>query len=224
RPDQVEHLQDAIRPQVEILANEIDQSIIADSAGTEGLHTDRGRLRDPDCVRHLDLAAVGQFRRDDVLRHVPARIGSRTIDFRGVLARERSAAVARGSTVGIDDDLAPGQAAVAHRSADLETPGGVDVKLGLLADPLGGQYRLDDLFHDAVGKVRRADLRMVLGRQDDSVDRYRLVVFVYERDLAFRVRPQPRQRSRLADFRLAPDEAVSVGDGCGHQDTGLVAG
>ena len=46
------------------------------------------------------------------------------------------------ATVGIDDALAPGEAAVAHRPADDEDAGGVDVELGVAVDPLLGQHRL----------------------------------------------------------------------------------
>jgi hypothetical protein len=45
--------------------------------------------------------------------------------FGRVLAGERAATVAGVAAVGVDDDLAAGEAGVAHRAADLEPPGRV---------------------------------------------------------------------------------------------------
>src|SRR6478735_4994728 len=57
-------------------------------------------------------------------------VGGRAVDLGRVLAGEGAAAVAGHAAVGVDDDLAAGQAGVAHRAADLETPGGVDEQPG----------------------------------------------------------------------------------------------
>ena len=77
-------------------------------------------MRDADRVGDLDLAAVGQAGRDDVLGHVAGRVGGRAVDLARVLARERAAAVAGHAAVGVDDDLAAGEARVADRAADDE--------------------------------------------------------------------------------------------------------
>ena len=83
-------------------------------------------MRHADGVRDLDLAAVGKTRRDDVLGDVARRVGGRAVDLGRVLAAERAAAVTGHAAVGVDDDLAPGQAAVPHRAADHEPAGRVD--------------------------------------------------------------------------------------------------
>src|SRR3546814_18839652 len=59
---------------------------------------------------------------DDVLRQIARDIGRRAIDLGRILARKRAAAVRGGAAIGIDDDLAPGDAGVAVRPADLEQP------------------------------------------------------------------------------------------------------
>ena len=41
----------------------------------------------------------------------------------------------RGTAVSIDDDLAPGDAGIAVRSANDEAAGGIDVEFGVTADP-----------------------------------------------------------------------------------------
>jgi hypothetical protein len=61
----------------------------------------------------------------------------------------------RRAAIGVDDDLAAGQAAIAVRPADDEAAGRVDVPHGLGVDPALGQHaahdRLDDLAH--IGRV-----------------------------------------------------------------------
>ena len=70
-------------------------------------------MRDADRVGDLDLAAVGEPGGDHVLGDVAGRIGGRAVDLGGILAREGAAAVAGGAAVGVDDDLAAGEAGVA---------------------------------------------------------------------------------------------------------------
>src|SRR5690606_8794802 len=129
RVDQVEHLDDAVRTQVEVLADQLLDHLVADLAGAEGGDRNAGRLGHADGVAHLHLAAVGQARGDHVLGDVARGVRGGTVDLGRVLAGERAAAMAGPATVGVDDDLAAGQAAVAHRPADHELAGRVDVEL-----------------------------------------------------------------------------------------------
>src|SRR3546814_13813636 len=66
-------------------------------------------------------------------------VSGRTVDLRRILAGERAATMTRPAAVGVDDDLATGQTAIADRAADHEVAGRVDVELGLLVDPLRRQ-------------------------------------------------------------------------------------
>ena len=77
-------------------------------------------MRDADRVGDLHLGAVGQAGGDDVLGDPARGVGGRAVDLRRVLAGERAAAVAGHAAVGVDDDLAAGQARVADRAADDE--------------------------------------------------------------------------------------------------------
>jgi hypothetical protein len=47
---------DGVRTQVEHFTNQLDDIVIADLAGAEGVQRDRGRLGNADGVRNLDLA------------------------------------------------------------------------------------------------------------------------------------------------------------------------
>jgi len=61
-----------------------------------------------------------------------------------------AATVSSPSTVGVYDDLASGQAAIAVRAANHEVPGWVDVVNNFLRDHLWRQAWLDDLLDDVV--------------------------------------------------------------------------
>ena len=126
RPVQVEVLAEGAGAQVEVLADDPGQLGVGELAGPERLDHHRDRVGDADRVGDLDLAALGEPGGDDVLGHVAGRVGRRAVDLRGVLAREGAAAVAGHAAVGVDDDLAAGEAAVADRAADHEAAGGVD--------------------------------------------------------------------------------------------------
>jgi hypothetical protein len=118
----------------------------------------RGRLGDADGVGNLHQALAGKPGGDDVLRHVAAGVGGRAVDLRRVLAGEGAAAVGRRAAVGVDDDLAPGQAAVALRAADDEAAGGVDQVLDLALDQLLRQHRLDDVLDHRFARSSAVDM------------------------------------------------------------------
>ena len=128
---------------------------------------DRQRLGDADRIGKLDRAAIGKTGGHDVLGQIARRVGRRAVDLGRVLAGEGAAAVRGRAAVGVDDDLAAGEAAVAIGTADEELAGRVDVPDRVLADPALGQrlahVRLDDLAHLA----RRQILDDVLVRDDD---------------------------------------------------------
>ncbi|OIQ81510.1 hypothetical protein GALL_367270 [mine drainage metagenome] len=129
-----------------------------------------------------------------------------------------------GAAVGVDDDLAPGEPAVALRPADDEAPGGVDEVLDLAAHEFVRQHGLDDVLDDAFAQIGHLDVGRVLGGQHDGVDGDRAAVLVAEGDLALGVRAQPGQAAVTAQLALALHQAVRVVDGRGHQLGGFVAG
>ncbi len=94
------------------------------------------------------------------------------------------------SAVGVDDDLAAGEAGVAVRAADDEFSGGVDVEDDVIVPELFGNARADDLLDDlALGLFADGVLLLVddgsvmLGGDDDGVDADGLFVFVGDGDL-----------------------------------------
>src|SRR6185437_2422349 len=152
RPRQIEHLAQPVRRQIEVLAHQLRQALAREAAGAESLHHDGSGLGHADGVGHLHFATLSQPCSHDVLGDVARGIGGRTVDLGRVLARERTAAMACITAVGVDDDLAAGESAIAHRTADHEPAGRIDVVLGPLVDPLDRQHRLQDLLDDRLAQ------------------------------------------------------------------------
>ncbi|RMU72680.1 hypothetical protein ALP24_05656 [Pseudomonas syringae pv. aptata] len=181
-------------------------------------------MSDADGVGHLDLATLGQAGSDDVLGDVTTGVGGRTVNLRWVLAGECTATVTGHSAVGVHDDLAAGQTAVAYRATDDEVAGRVDVELGVLVQQVRRDDVLDDQIHHAFAQVLVRHIRVVLGRQDDGVDADHLAVFVTAGNLGFGIRAQPRQQAGFTRFGLTLHQLVGEGDRRWHQHVGLVAG
>ncbi len=221
---QVEHLEDAERAQIEDLTDDVGELAVVDLAGAEGLEHHGGRLGHADGVGELDLALVGETGGDDVLGHVACRIGGGTVDLGRVLAGERATTVTGHAAVGVDDDLAPGQAAVTEGAAGDEPPGRVDVELRVAVQPLGRQHRLDDVLHHRLVDLLLGDVVVVLGGQHHGVTaRDPAGVVVGKGDLALGVGTQPGERAVLAQLRVLAHQAVGEVDRRGHEGVGLVA-
>ena len=127
---------DAARGQAAELVDAADRGfepVVADRARAVGVDIERQRLADADRIGELDGAALGEARGDDVLGEVARGIGGRAVDLGRVLAAERAAAVRGRAAIGVDDDLAAGEAGVAVGAADLEAAGRVDVIDGVVA-------------------------------------------------------------------------------------------
>jgi hypothetical protein len=192
-------------------------------------------VRDADRVRDLELAAVGETRRDDVLGRVARGVRRRAVDLRRVLAREGAAAVSRRAAVGVDDDLPAGDARVPHRASHHELPRRVHVdEVALLEPPLVVEVAREDRVQDVLDDVRldqRVDVEAlaVLRRDEDALDLDRplatlVVDLVANRHLRLPVRTQVRQDLRTANLGKALRDLVRQHDRERHQLVRLVAG
>ncbi|GHH19520.1 hypothetical protein Srubr_29560 [Streptomyces rubradiris] len=149
----------------------------------------------------------------------------------GVLAGEGAAAVAGVAAVGVDDDLAAGQARVAHGAAGLEPAGRVHeqpVAVGLELDAVLGeplQRVLDDVLADVGGEQGvQVDAGGVLGGDDHGVQAYRFGTLVFDGHPGLAVGAQVGHGAVLADVRQPPGEPVGRLDGQRHQVGCLVGG
>ena len=129
------------------------------------------------------------------------------------------------AAVGVDDDLAAGQAHVAHRATDDEAPCGVDVQLVVAGvDVVLRQDRVDDVLLDVVRElVLQIDALLVLRRDHDGLDPDgHVVVVVLDRDLGLAVGTQVRQRAVLAHRGELLGQTVRDRDRQRHELGGLV--
>ena len=106
RAQQVEHLDDALGAQVEVLVHERGDLVVGDHAGAFGVDGHVHGLGHADRIGHLHLAHLRQAGGDHVLGHVAGGIGGAAVHLGRVLAGEGAAAVRAGAAVGVDDDLA----------------------------------------------------------------------------------------------------------------------
>src|SRR5690625_7892526 len=98
---------------------------------------------------------------------MPSGIGGRAVNFRRVLPAERTTSVRAFTSVGIDDDLAAGQARVSVRPANDKASGRVDVQNEVVVD----EVRRNDARKKLITNVRldglQTNTRMMLrGRSE----------------------------------------------------------
>ena len=187
---------------------------------------DRQRLGDADGIGELDGAAPGKAGGDDILGEVAGSIGGRAVDLGRVLAGEGAAAMRSSAAVSIDDDLAPGQPAIAIRTANIEFAGGIDVPDGVLGDPVarqrGANIRIDDLKDVLRGQI----LLKVLVRHDDLGDIGGLAIAVLHGHLAFGIRAELDRLALTGAAGLAQglEDLMGIVDRRRHELRRLVAG
>ena len=215
---------DSARSQREIRADEFADLGVGDVAGAEGIDVDADRFGDADGVGELEFAAIGEAGRNDVLGHVAGHVGCAAVDLGWVFAAEGAAAVTAHAAVGVDDNLAPGEAAVAVRSADHEASGRVDVVLDLALDEVRREDWLDDLVDHEVLNFGVGDFFIVLRGDDDGVDTNRAIFVILDCDLALAVGTKPVDFLLLAGFRQAIGDAVREGDRQRHQFGRFITG
>jgi hypothetical protein len=123
--------------------------------------------------------------------------------------------VATHAAVGVDDDLAAGEAGIAHGAADDEAAGGVDEHLVVVVGELLGDDRADDLL-DEIGRIIESrSMPGVLGGDEHGAQADRLAVLVVEGDLGLAVGPQVRDGAalRTSARRSAMRWASQIGSG-----------
>ena len=78
---QVERLNDPLRGQLEMLANEILEQGLVDAPRAEGVDHDGDGLRHADGIGDLDLHAIGEACRHEVFCYVTGHIGRASVHF-----------------------------------------------------------------------------------------------------------------------------------------------
>ncbi len=217
RATKLKMLDDSGGCQRKVLSNQFAKLRVVDLARSFGIDMHTDRLGDTDCVSELNFAAVSQPGGDDVLGHVAGHVGSRSVDLGRVLAAEGTTAVTTPTTVGVDNDLASGQATVAMRTANDELASRVDVILDVALVQLGWDRRLDDFLDDELLDLIVRHIGTVLGTDDDRVDSNGRVAFVLDRDLALVVGTKPVDFFVEAGFGDSIDDSMRQCDRQWHQ-------
>src|SRR5699024_1416498 len=117
---------------------------------------------DSDCIGKLNLALVRKSCRYDILRNIAGCVSCRAVYLCAVLSGESSAAVARVSAVGIHDDLASCQSAVAVRSADYETACWIDEKLRIRVNHVCRKDLIKDILLNILVDLLLCHIRIML--------------------------------------------------------------
>ena len=183
---------------IEVLVYQLQYDFLIHLGRAESLSGNGKRTSYPDGISDLDLQAIGQSRRDDVLGSVAGEIGSGTVYLGGVLAGESAAAVAGNASVGVDQDLAAGKPCVSHGPADDETASCVDVELGLLVHQLGGNDLVDHHLADVAVDYVIAHCLTVLGADDHRFYALGYSVLVLYGDLRLAVGAKVRESPVLS--------------------------
>src|SRR3954447_25734936 len=120
RLTELEVSHDGGRTKVEHLPDGGLDGLLADRFRAERFHQQRHRAGHTDGIGHLHLAAGSSTGGHHMLGHPAGGVGGGTVDLGRVLATEGAAAVASRAPVGVDDDLATGEAGVGVRAAQLK--------------------------------------------------------------------------------------------------------
>ena len=127
------------------------------------------------------------------------------------------------SAVGVYDDLTACQTAVAVRSADNETAGGIDEIFGILIYHVSRNDGVKYIFFDVLVDLLLGHISGMLGGKNNRIKANRLAVFIiFYRNLSLAVRTKVRQGAVLADLRQSAGQLVCQVDGIRHVAVGLV--
>src|SRR5215470_3040044 len=122
------------------------------------------------------------------------------------------------ASIGINNDLAAGEAGVAHRTTNDEAAGRIDVILGVLVEQVAWDYGLDDILENLGAQLVIAHQFGVLSGNYDRVNTEGFAVgIVLDSHLGFAIRPQVRTESVLANFGEAVGKFVSEQNRSWHQ-------
>ena len=165
-----------------------------------------------------------EARRDDILRDVARHVAGGAVHLGWIFSGKRAAAVTAVAAVGVDDNLAAGEAGVAHGTAGDEAAGGIDVDFGVLVEHCGGHDGLDDFLDDGFAANRQCETLSLCCVEMTTVStRDGAAVDVFDGDLGFSVGAEEINDVLLADFGELVGEAVRQLDRHGHQFGSLVA-
>ena len=174
RTAKVKHLDDTSRTKIKILTNDLNKLSLRKLTCSEGIHTDRSRMRNTDRIGKLDLTLVSKTCCNNVLCNITCSISSRTVNLCAVLTGKSTAAVTSCSAVGINDDLTTCQTTVTVRSADNKTTCRIDEILRIRINHISRNDRIKNILLNILMDLLLSNIRIMLCRAYNSIDSLRL--------------------------------------------------
>ena len=221
---EAEMANDLGRAEIKCLMNRFFDPFEANFLGVEGVEANGDGMGMTNGVGELDFHAIGEASGDNVFGDIATHVGGAAVDFGGVFPAEGSAPVATGSSVGIDNDFAAGEPAIALGSPDDKAAGGIDQKFGPAIEHFFGEDFADELFDNELLDLAMGDVVAVLGGNHDGGDADGFVLAVLDGDLGFGVGAEPGNFARLTNPTEFAPEVVGEHDGGGHEFWGFAAG
>ncbi len=128
------------------------------------------------------------------------------------------------AAVGIHDDFSAGEPGIAHRPANDEAAGGIDVELSARIEQRRRYDVLNHFFEDAVVDFAIGYGVAVLRGDHHAIDARGLTIDIFDRHLRFAVGAQEWEMSRLANIGQAPHQLMREHNGQRHQFVSFIAG
>src|SRR5271166_4273394 len=187
RTEQIKLLDDRGRFEIENFANGFFDFHFIHRSRPEGIDRNTNRIRISDRVSKLDFASVSQAGSNHVFRNVSAHVGRRTVHFGRIFPRERTAAVAAHSSVGIDNDLAPGQTSIPLRATDHKTTSWINEISRTRIDPIRWDDPVNGSLDQGLPNLFVFNVGSMLGGDNNSIYPDRTIALILDRDLGLRV-------------------------------------
>ena len=205
---QTKRTDDALWREFKLALHFFGEPLVRHHACALGIHQDTRGLGDANGVTQLHFADIRKLCCNDVLGDVARHVCSTAIDLRWILAAECAAAVTTATTVGVHDDLASSEAAIAVRSADFKLTSWVDVDGDLIVPPLAKHW-LDDVLDDFCLELllpgHAVPHWIMLRGKHHSVDACGLETHIRHSDLTLGIGAKTLDDVLLTHHRLALD-------------------
>ncbi len=131
--------------------------------------------------------------------------------------------MARHAAIGINDDLATGQASIGVRTTQLKGSSWVDENLQVIRHKCGGDQGVDDVFNEVwFDQCLGIEAWLVLSRYEHRTKGNRLAIFVIKGHLSLAVWTQVWKHARLANLRKAVRQTMRKPDRNWHEVFGFV--
>ena len=212
------------RTEIKGLVYGLLDSFEANFFSIESIEADGDGMGMANGVGELDFHTVGQAGGDNVLSNIATHVGCAAVDFGGIFSTEGATPVATRPAVGIDDDFAAGETAIAFGSPDDEATSGINEKFCAPIEHLFRENFADELFDNELLDLAMRDVLTVLGRNYYGSDPDGFVLTILNGYLGFGVGSEPGDFARLADAAEFTSEVVREHDWGGHKFRSFAAG